>query len=40
MNALTKFALAPLLAASVFVRPRVLPNPSHGCAEPQCEHQS
>jgi hypothetical protein len=39
MKALTRLALAALLAASVFVRLCVLPNPSQAWPEPQCEHQ-
>lgn len=35
MNALTKLALAALLAASAFVRLRALPNPSQAWSEPQ-----
>jgi hypothetical protein len=35
MKALTKLALAALLAASAFVRPSVLPNPSQEWSEPQ-----
>jgi len=40
MKALTKRALAALLAASAFVEPCVLPNPSQEWSEPQYEHQS
>jgi hypothetical protein len=39
MKALTKLALAALLAASAFIRPCVLPNPSQAWSEPHCEHQ-
>jgi hypothetical protein len=38
-NALTKLAIAALVAASAFARPCVLPNPPQAWAEPQCEHQ-
>ena len=40
MKALTELALAALLAASAFVRPGALPNPSQEWVEPQCERQS
>lgn len=40
MKALTKLALAALLAASAFARPCVLLDPSQEWSEPQCEHQS
>jgi hypothetical protein len=35
MKALTKLALAALLAANAFVRPSVLPNSSQAWSEPQ-----
>jgi len=39
MKALNKLALAALLAASAFVRPCVLPNPSQEWSKPRLEHQ-
>jgi len=40
MKALTKHALAALLAASAFAKSCVLLDPSQEYSAPQCEHQS